>query len=104
VKLLDCICAIVIRLGADQAGQFVSSAALEIFKSFERVAGQQQQLVTLVEQSPKPSGRPDYMGHHRRLSSTLRQGQAMAEAAIQAECTGSSARSAAHGKPFKIHK
>ena len=102
VKLLDCICAIVIRLGADQAGQFVSSAALEMFKSFERVAGQQQPAAS-VEQSPKPSGRPDYMGHHRRLSSTLRQGQAMADAAVQAESTGSSARSAAHGKnPVKL--
>ena len=93
VKLIDCLCAIGIRLGTDQADQFVSPTALKLFKSFERVAGQVAK-PNLVE--PRQSGRPDWMGHHRRLSSTLRQGQSMDEGAAT-ETTSSSARSAPNG-------
>lgn len=96
IKLLDCLCAVAIRLGADAAGQFISEPALKLIKSFNRVSNVGNNSSASRTNSLK--GRPDYMCHQRRLSNTLRQAQAAAEmeaAVFQPSVTSS--RSAATG-------
>lgn len=85
VKLLDCICGVAIRLGPDAAGQFLSELIVKLFQSFERAAD----TASTVNQSA-PVTRPDYMGHQRRLSSTLRQAEADNEAATKTTVSRSS--------------
>ncbi|XP_046448529.1 WD repeat-containing protein 81-like isoform X2 [Daphnia pulex] len=77
IKLLDCLCALSIRLGTDAAGQFISDPALKLLKSFDRVSKVASH--PSVSRANSLKGRPDYMCHQRRLSNTLRQAQAAAE-------------------------
>ena len=94
IKLLDCLCAVAIRLGTDAAGQFISEPALKLLKSFNRVSKVGSN--SAVSRTNSLKGRPDYMCHQRRLSNTLRQAQAAAE--IEAASSSSSAtRPAASG-------
>lgn len=115
VKLLDCLCAIAIRLGADQAVRFVSEPLLKLLRSFERVgknvsigSPRSSSFTAASSGQVGPSHqRPDWMGHQRRLSNTLRQAQAAAdiEAATQPSIIVSSRPAATgsvrlFGKPY----
>ena len=90
LKLLDCICAVSIRLGTDTAAQVVSDLAVKLLKSFESVSHVNQS----QSNSPHPpvsrgnseGSRPDWMTHQRRLSSTLRQAQASSTEQAPSSC------------------
>lgn len=99
IKLLDCLCAVAIRLGTDAAGQFVSEPALKLLDSFSRVskAGNHQS----ISRTNSLKGRPDYMCHQRRLSNTLRQAQAAAEIEAATPSSAVSYRPAATGATHK---
>lgn len=80
IKLLDCLCALAIRLGADAASQFISEPALRLIEAFNRVSNIGGNPTASVSRTNSlKGGRPDYMCHQRRLSNTLRQAQAAAE-------------------------
>ncbi|KZS10887.1 Uncharacterized protein APZ42_024536 [Daphnia magna] len=77
IKLLDCLCAVAIRIGSDAAGEIISEPALKLLKSFNRVGKVASS--SSISRTHTVKGRPDYMCHQRRLSNTLRQAQAAAE-------------------------
>lgn len=96
IKLLDCLCAVAIRLGADAAGQFISEPAIKLIKSFNRVSNVGNN--STISRTNSLKGRPDYMCHQRRLSNTLRQAQAAAEIeATTSPASKSASRPAATG-------
>ena len=102
VKLLDCLCAVAIRLGADQAIHFVSNPVLKLLKIFERVnkvssVGSPATGTRSGGNGHVNGGRPDWMGHQRRLSNTLRQAQAAADIEAAIPPSGVSLRSVATG-------
>ena len=80
LKLLDCICAVAVRLGTDAAAHVVSDLALKLLKSFQDAPSGGSSSSTKMSVSRSNSEqRPDYMRHQRKLSSTLRLVQAAAD-------------------------
>lgn len=100
IKLLDCLCAVSIRLGTDAAGEVMSEPALKLLRAFNRVSKVASS--SSVNRTNTVKGRPDYMCHQRRLSNTLRQAQAAAEIeAASSSPTNTITRPVANGTNYK---
>ena len=75
IKLLDCLCALTLRLGVETAAQLVAELAIPLLKCFDLIPNMNQEPNPTTNRTSSAGNRPEYMTHQRRLSSTLRRTQ-----------------------------